>query len=172
MISNLKVSGGCTDSTNSLQAEGHSREESNIVTYAQEPKPGETISPNDKTLSEKKDTSRELLDLNASANKSKRGQSPHSSEERKSPNSQAKGGSAKSSTLKQGSRSMVSNQSLRMLVMSRLEQYRNKDGKYNAIIRILADAGFLQFCYMLIKGKPGNMSRGITKETLDGISYE
>ena len=172
MISNLKVSGGCTDSTNSLQADGHSREESNIVTYAQEPKPGETISPNDKTLSEKKDTSRELLDLNASTNKSKRGQSPHSSEERKSPNSQAKGGSAKSSTLKQGSRSMVSNQSLRMLVMSRLEQYRNKDGKYNAIIRILADAGFLQFCYMLIKGKPGNMSRGITKETLDGISYE
>jgi group II intron reverse transcriptase/maturase len=56
--------------------------------------------------------------------------------------------------------------------MSRLEQYKNSEGKYNAIVRILADAGFLQFCYMLIKGKPGNMSKGITKETLDGITYK
>jgi RNA-directed DNA polymerase len=45
------------------------------------------------------------------------------------------------------------------------------DGKYNGIIRILADPAYLQFCYMLIKSKPGNMSRGLTKETLDGISY-
>jgi hypothetical protein len=59
-----------------------------------------------------------------------------------------------------------------MFVTSQLERYKDNDGKYNAIIRILADAGFLQFCYMLIKGKPGNMSKGITKETLDGISYE
>lgn len=59
-----------------------------------------------------------------------------------------------------------------MFVISQLEQYKNIDGKYNAIIRILADAGFLQFCYMLIKGKQGNMSRGVTKETLDGITYE
>lgn len=67
---------------------------------------------------------------------------------------------------------MVNNQSLRMFVMSQLEQYKTHDGRYNAIIRILADAGFLQYCYMLIKGKTGNMSKGITKETLDGITYE
>jgi len=118
----------------------------------------------------KKDTTRELSDLNAST--SKRGQSPHSSQEPKIPNSQAKGGSVKSPALKQGSRSMISNQSLRMLVTSQLDQYKNRNEKYNAIIRILADAGFLQYCYMLIKGKPGNMSKGITRETLDGISYE
>jgi hypothetical protein len=59
-----------------------------------------------------------------------------------------------------------------MFVMSRLEQYKDENNKYNGIIRILADPGFLQFCYMLIKGKPGNMSAGITRETLDGISYE
>jgi len=56
--------------------------------------------------------------------------------------------------------------------MSRLEQYKDENNKYNGIIRILADPGFLQFCYMLIKGKPVNMSAGITRETLDGISYE
>ena len=58
-----------------------------------------------------------------------------------------------------------------MFVTSKLDQYKTK-GKYNGIIRILADPGFLQYCYMLIKGKPGNMSVGTTKETLDGIEYE
>lgn len=59
-----------------------------------------------------------------------------------------------------------------MFVKSQLGLYTHKDGRYNGIVRILADAGFLQYCYMLIKGKPGNMSKGATKETLDGISYE
>lgn len=153
-----------------MQAEGHSNQESNTVTCAQEPKPGKTISLNSNKLDERKDTTKELSDPNAST--CKRGQNPHSSKERKIPNSQAKGGSVKSPALKQGSRSMIANQSLRMLVTSRLDQYKNENGKYNAIIRILADAGFLQYCYMLIKGKPGNMSKGITRETLDGISYE
>lgn len=121
-------------------------------------------------LDERKDTTKELSDPNAST--CKRGQNPHSSQEPKIPNSPTKGGSVKSLILIQGSRSMVSNQSLRMFVTSKLEQYKNIDGKYNAIIRILADAGFLQYCYMLLKGKPGNMSKGITKETLDGISFE
>lgn len=55
-------------------------------------------------------------------------------------------------------------------MISQLERYKDSIGKYNALIRILADAGFLQVCYLLIKGKPGNMSKGMTKETLDGIS--
>jgi hypothetical protein len=167
MISNLKANKGCTDLTSCLEAEGHSNEESSN-TCVQEPKLDKTISTNNKV--ERNDTTRELLDLNAST--CKRGRSPHSSQERKTPISQVKGDSASSPNPKQRSRSMVNNQNLRMFVISRLEQYKNKDGKYNAIIRILADVGFLQFCYMLIKGKPGNMSKGITKETLDGITYE
>lgn len=59
-----------------------------------------------------------------------------------------------------------------MLVSSKLSQFRRRDNKYNGIVRILADPGFLQYCYMLIKGKPGNMSKGTTKETLDGLTYE
>jgi len=116
------------------------------------------------------------LDLSASTSRNsidKRGRSPRSSPDPKDPNSRkTKGGSEKTSVKKQGSRSMVNNQNLRMFVQSRLDIYKNDQDKYNGIIRILADAGFLQFCYMLIKGKPGNMSKGATKETLDGISYE
>ena len=167
MISNLKASKGCPDLTSCLQAEGHSNEESNTVTCAQEPKPDQPISSK---MNERKDRTKIPSDPNASTRK--RVRNPHSSQEPKIPNSQAKGGSVKPPALKQGSRSMVSNQSLRMFVMSRLEQYKNSEGKYNAIVRILADAGFLQLCYMLIKGKPGNMSKGITKETLDGITYK
>lgn len=169
-ISNLKANGGGSDPNSCLQAEGHSNEESNLVTYAQEPKPVETIPLDNYTSGGRKDIAKELSDPNASTRK--RGRNPHSSQELKIPNSQAKEGSVNSPALKQGSRSMVSNQNLRMLVTSQLEQYKNEDGKYNAIIRILADAGFLQYCYMLIKGKPGNMSKGITRETLDGITYE
>lgn len=148
-----------------MQAEGHSKEESNLVTYAQEPKPVKTISSKDG----RKDIAKELLDPNASTRK--RGRNPHSSQGPKIPNSLAKEGSVNSPVMKQRFRSMVSNQSLRMFVTSQLEQYKN-DEKYNAIIRILANVGFLQYCYMLIKGKPGNMSKGITRETIDGITYE
>lgn len=58
---------------------------------------------------------------------------------------------------------MVNNQSLRMFVLSKLDQYKDRDGKFNGIIRILGDPGFLQYCYMLIKGKPGNMSAGVNR---------
>ena len=59
-----------------------------------------------------------------------------------------------------------------MFVLSELGQYKDRNGKYNGIVRILANAEFLQYCYMLIKGKLGNMSPGIRKETLDGLTYE
>jgi len=167
MISNLKVNNRSTDIVNCLEAEGRSSEESNNVTCVQEPKPRKTISPK---LEERNDTRKELLDLNAS--KCMRGQNPHSSRERKILNSHMKEGSVESSTLAQGSRSKVSNLSLRTFVISQLEYCKDKDERYNGLVRILADAGFLQYCYMLIKGKPGNMSKGTTKETLDGISLE
>lgn len=131
----------------------------------QEPKSSET------TTEDKNSKIREPSDQSAST--CKRGRSPHSSPERKTPNLRvAKGGSEDTSAQKRGSRSMVTNQNLRMFVTSQLETYKGKNDKYNGIIRILADAGYLQFCYMLIKGKPGNMSKGTTKETLDGLTYE
>lgn len=127
---------------------------------------------------EKNDEKRKPLDLSASkfgkeTFESKRRRSSHSSPDPKNPNSgKTKGNSEKTTAEKQRSRSKVNNLNLRMFVQSKLGLYRDVHGLYNGIVRILADAGFLQYCYMLIKGKPGNMSRGTTKETLDGISYE
>jgi len=164
MISN-KASSGCSDASGSHKAEGHSSEESNKVTYVQGPKPRKTI-----TQVDKNSTIKELSDPSAST--SKRGRNPHSSPKSKISNLwETKEGSEQTSTQKQRSRNMVNDQNLRMFVFSRLDYYKDKNNRYNGIVRILADAGFLQFCYMLIKGKPGNMSFGVTKETLDGISY-
>lgn len=53
-----------------------------------------------------------------------------------------------------------------------LNKYMKKNGKYNGIINILANPLFLQKCYLEIKSKPGNMSLGINKESLDGINLE
>ena len=166
MSSKTKATIKSTDYSGSLKAAGHSSEESNIVTYVQEPKSDRSIS-----LKDKNNKVRVLSDPSAST--CKRGRSPHSSPVQKIPTSSVtRGGSVKASIKKQGSRSMANSQNLRMLVQSKLTSYRNKDDKYNGIIRILADVSFLQFCYMLIKGKPGNMNKGTTKETLDGISYQ
>jgi len=107
---------------------------------------------------------------------SKRGRSPRSSPDSKRPNSlssyppdkgleaETKGGSEKTPAKTQRFRSMLSKQNLRMFVQSRLDQYKNDQDRYNGIIRILADAGFLQFCYMLIKEKHENinLTRGVT----------
>lgn len=166
MISNLNAVGGCSDSNSCLKTEDHSNEESNHVTCAQGPKSDKPI-----LLLSKNDSKKETSDLSAS--KCMRRRSPRISPDPKSPiPRETKGGSGRSLTQRQGSRSMVNNQNLRMFVLSKLGQYRNSDNKYNGIIRILADPGFLQYCYMLLKGKPGNMSVGATNETLDGISYE
>lgn len=55
-------------------------------------------------------------------------------------------------------------------IKGELNKYMSKNGKYNGIINILANPLFLQACYLEIKSKPGNMSKGIDKETLDGIN--
>ena len=166
-ISNLQATGGRSDFGSCLIAEGHSNEESSN-TCAQEPK-----SENPVLNTERNNTIKELSDLSASTPKGKRRRSPHSSRDQKNPKPRKmKGDSERSQTTKQGSRNKISSPNLRMFVLHRLEQYKNKDGKYSGIIRILADAGFLQYCYMLIKGIPGNMSPGTTEETLDGLSYQ
>jgi hypothetical protein len=46
---------------------------------------------------------------------------------------------------------------------------QGRSQKYNGLINIIADPIFLWACYDTIKSKAGNMSRGITSETLDGI---
>lgn len=167
MFSKLKASGRCSDDAGSLEAESHSNEESETLTHVQGPKVGKTVS----ISIDKNDTNNEPSDLSAS--RCMRGQSLHSSQRGKtSTSSVAKEDSVRSSTRVQRSRSKVNNPTLRMFVQSQLKQYEGRNGKYNGIIKILADVGFLQFCYLLIKGKPGNMSHGATKETLDGITYE
>jgi len=50
------------------------------------------------------------------------------------------------------------------------EHYKTKIAKHNNLIKIISNTDFLIKCYLMIKGKPGNMSHGYTKETLDGIS--
>ena len=166
MISNL-AGAGSTDNISSLKAEDHSSEESNHnITQVQEPKTDKTISKQDKN-----DKYNELSDLSAST--SKRGRSPHSSRDPKNPNPRkTKGDSERTPTLERGSRSKISSPNLRMFVQSKLGQYKDRKGKYNGLVRILADVEYLQLCYMLIKGNPGNMSKGVIKETLDGLTYD
>lgn len=53
-----------------------------------------------------------------------------------------------------------------------LNKYLNNNGKYNGLINILANPLFLQACYLEIKSKPGNMSKGITDETLDDVNLK
>jgi hypothetical protein len=120
---------------------------------------------------------KKALDLTAELTKNKkiklmRGRNSHSSLDSKGSKPQKTKESSKKSSIKKTKVSqLVSNQTLCTFVQSKLDSYLTKEDKYNGIIRILADTAFLQFCYLLIKGKPGNMSKGITEETLDGISF-
>lgn len=51
----------------------------------------------------------------------------------------------------------------------KINKLQNNHQKIYNLLEILCDENFLVACYMLIKGKPGNMSPGTTPETLDGI---
>lgn len=165
-ISQFNAFVGGSDNKSCLQAEDHSNEESSHqkTTSVQDPKSNKTGSPKDQN-----NPPNEPSDLIAST--SKRRRNPHSSQSPKNSTRKTKGGSTKAPAQKQRSLSKISNQTLSMFVNARLENHINKENKYNGIIRILADPGFLQYCYMLIKGKTGNMSPGIDKITLDGLDY-
>lgn len=60
--------------------------------------------------------------------------------------------------------------SLVTLVQKDLQLYKSNQGTYNGLINILRNPEFLVACYEDIRGKPGNMTKGSTKETLDGIT--
>ena len=53
-----------------------------------------------------------------------------------------------------------------------LVQRSNIAGKHYKLLDILADPFYLEKCYNEIMSKPGNMTKGLSKETLDGISWE
>jgi group II intron reverse transcriptase/maturase len=58
-----------------------------------------------------------------------------------------------------------------MWAKQEVNKYIRGDGLYNGIINIISNPVFLQECYNVIKSKPGNMSKGINPETLDGINH-
>lgn len=60
--------------------------------------------------------------------------------------------------------------SLVTLVQKELQLYENSQGIYNGLINILKKPEFLVSCYEAIRGKPGNMTKGTTEETLDGLT--
>jgi len=63
--------------------------------------------------------------------------------------------------------------SLRRVVRKQLDMHRKTGSdKVNGIIRIIAEPSFLMTCYRFIKSNPGNMTKGSTPETLDGINNE
>lgn len=51
-----------------------------------------------------------------------------------------------------------------------VNKYKRGDNIYNGLINIIADPEFLKACYLEIKSKPGNMTKGTTSSTLDGIN--
>lgn len=60
--------------------------------------------------------------------------------------------------------------SLITLVQKELQLYKDRNDVYNGLINIVKRPEFLVACYEEIRGKPGNMTKGITKETLDGLT--
>lgn len=56
------------------------------------------------------------------------------------------------------------------MIKKLLEQKERKSGKYYDLINVMANAYYLEKCYSEIKSKPGNMTKGISNETLDKIN--
>jgi hypothetical protein len=56
------------------------------------------------------------------------------------------------------------------IILSLLRQ--GPDGRYTNVFETLTSVKVLKLAYETIKSKPGNMVRGSTRETLDGISEE
>ena len=62
---------------------------------------------------------------------------------------------------------------LATMVAQKLSELLTHDLKYNKIVtQIIADPHLLIACYEEIKGNPGNMTKGTTPETLDGLKME
>lgn len=81
-----------------------------------------------------------------------------------SPSAKNRDGKVKLNTL-------TANPPLAQIISLKLSEFKTHDEKYNKFIHLLSDPYFLVACYEEIKGKAGNMTRGVKKETLDGISW-
>lgn len=55
---------------------------------------------------------------------------------------------------------------------NRINKLQKNHQKIYNLDELLYDVNFLVNCYLMIKGKPGNMSPGTTPETLDGLDLE
>lgn len=163
-----KVTTGIINGCYILRAKCHSNEEETVVQTAKGTAPNSTTGGREN----KHDTG--TGDQTASGpgkSSDKRRRSRHSSPKR------AKDGSL-TAPLKsdQISKPKASNaeELLRRVVSNQLDKYvdNKNEGKYNGIIRIISDPNFLFECYKLIKSNPGNMSKGTTPETLDGINMD
>lgn len=53
-----------------------------------------------------------------------------------------------------------------------VNKQKNKDGRCGNLIQIISDISTLRLAYSMIKSKPGNNSKGIDEQTLDGISLK
>lgn len=49
---------------------------------------------------------------------------------------------------------------------------KNKDGRYGNLIQVIGSADTLILAYLIIKKNPGNMTKGVDDETLDGIDFD
>lgn len=58
------------------------------------------------------------------------------------------------------------------IVKKELQACCNKQNTYNGLVNILKNPAFLVACYEEIRGKPGNMTKGSIKGTLDGLTLE
>jgi RNA-directed DNA polymerase len=56
-------------------------------------------------------------------------------------------------------------------VKKELQTYCNKQNVYNGLVNIFKNPAFLVACYEEIRGKPGNMTKGSIKGTLDGLTW-
>lgn len=58
----------------------------------------------------------------------------------------------------------------RELILNKLKF--NEEGKCTNAFKILSDPEILKIAYLMIKSKPGNMTEGVDKQTLDGIDED
>ena len=154
-----KVANGIINFSNILRAKCHSSEEKTIVQAAK----GTALDSNPVKNKHEMGTG----DPTASGKNPKRRRSRHSSASVKD--------DSLITPLRTNKISKPSpEESLRRVVSEQLDSYQDTKhgGKYNGVIRIIADPKFLLDCYKLIKSKPGNMSKGTTPETLDGINMD
>lgn len=159
---------GMLNNKSNLKTEGHIDED--IQT--------EQASKDKKTVEQcvfKKKHKKKQTDITADRN-NKRVRSHRSRTESKDPDpGNSKGDSRKDPKKKDeiSNNVRITEPLLRKVVQSKLGNYQNNKDTYgNGLIRIISESEFLIACYMLIKGNPGNMTKGIDNATLDGINLD